>query len=127
MIGSPRYLAIQAATKATTQKGDAVADAAITELADYKRAQAEERATIAEAKLREVSTKCARCRTHDVCAIWNEIRLCDDCSRMMVEKYDRQPVPVPGRYTEGFEAGRRHAFQEAMEWLSDARKNEAPY
>lgn len=124
MIGSPRYLAIQAATEAATTtepERNAVADAAVADLAKY-------RADTAEAKIAELYTTCSRCRTRPCTAMWDDFRVCDECSQILTGKYDRQPVEPRGTYKDGYHRGQTDAFRAATEWARNALiESERPF
>lgn len=127
MIGSPRYLAMQAAMEANAvrpqKRNNRVQLEAVRELAS--RPEAVE----SLAKLTELATLCSRCRAEQCVALWDEFRVCETCLQILTDKYDRKPVEPSGTYTEGFHAGRRHAFGEAAEWVSQAIRinRESPF
>jgi hypothetical protein len=96
------------------EEGNPVADAAIHELADF-------RAQTAESKLEEIYQTCVRCRQNLCTALWDDMRVCEECCRILTEKYDRVPQPARGDYTNGYNAGRVSAFLEAERVLTNAR------
>lgn len=118
MIGSPRFLAMTAANEAVagTQRENEVMTAAVADLAEY-------RAATAERKVFELYSTCTRCRTNPCDAMWEEFRVCEECLRVLTDKYDRQPAPVRGDYLSGFQAGKADAYLEMAQWAQGAMRD----
>lgn len=84
---------------------------------------AEWRAEVAERKLGELMLTCSRCRTNQCDAMWEEFRVCDECLRILTDKYDRQPAPRPGTDWNAYNRGKADAFREAAQWAQEAMRD----